>query len=70
MDCVFKCREVRKSGGSPFDRIVYLIRLELVDWFLQVPKNFKSEEERKQERKEGDSKLSGSGPLASGYAPL
>ncbi len=58
-----------------FDKIVYLIHLELIDGsYSQVPTNVTSEEERKQDRtgekRKKNSKLSGSGPLASSYARL
>ncbi len=63
MDCVFKCGEARKNErgfyynqihkdeSSCFDKIVYLIHLELIDGsYNQVPTNVTSEEERKQDR--------------------
>ncbi len=58
----FDCNQIRKDD-SPFDRIVYLIHLELIDGSyrsLQMWKVKRKERRIEQEGRERDSKLSGS----------
>ncbi len=58
----FDCNQIRKDD-SPFDRIVYLIHLELIDGSyrsLQMWKVKRKERRIEQEGRERDSELSGS----------